>query len=660
METLFIYLLKVNISISVFYILYMLLFRKDTFLKLRRWYFLSAVAFSFLCPFFVVDGLSNVFTFKTEPKEEVTAMVFIGEPIAAQIIEDETPGFFETIPWKEVAIYTYLAITVFLAIRFLWQLISILYIRAKSKKRNIYGTNVYHLSGKVTPFSFFSWIFINTLTHTDEEIKQILYHEKTHARQLHSVDVLLMELLCVAFWCNPFVWLMKREQAMNLEYLADNDVLQHGINSREYQYHLLRLTYQKTAVQIVNNFNVSQLKQRIMMMNKTKSPVRTLTKYFAILPMLLLLITANSAFAQKVEPQKKVEQKKATQQKVDEVFVTVEEAPTFPGGTAGLVDFLNENIKYPEDAQKRGKEGRVIVQFIVEKDGSLSDINIVRSADPLFDAEAVRVVKSMPIWNPGKQRGQEVRVRYTLPVLFKLDADGKRVVLKAASDENKEQIVDEVFVVVEEAPVFPGGDSALMKFLNDNIKYPDEAQKRGAEGRVTCQFVVEKDGSLSEVKVLRSADPLLDAEAVRVIESMPKWKPGKQKGKEVRVRYTLPVLFKLSSDKKENSIEEVFMVVEEVPAFPGGESALMKFLNDNIEYPAEAYKNGIQGRVNCTFVVEKDGSLSDIKVLTGVHPLLDAEAVRVIKSMPKWKPGKQKGHLVRVQYTLPVLFRLQS
>lgn len=402
-----------------------------------------------------------------------------------------------------------------------------------------------------------------------------------------------------------------------------------------------------------------------MMMNKTKSPMRKLTKYFAILPMLLLLITANSAFAQKVEPQKK-----AAQQSVDEVFVVVEEAPAFPGGESALMKFLNDNINYPEDAQKRGKEGRVIVQYIVEKDGSLSDVNVLRSADPLLDAEAVRVVNSMPNWKPGKQRGQEVRVRYTLPVLFKLDADGKKVVLKAASDENKEQIVDEVFVVVEEAPAFPGGESALMKFLNDNIKYPEEAQKKGAEGRVTCQFVVEKDGSLSEIKVLRSADPLLDAEAVRVIESMPKWKPGKQKGKFVRVRYTLPVFFKLGAKSKtsevtqtankDNSIEEIFMVVEEAPEFIGGVQALMKFLSENINYPKAAMENYIQGRVNCTFVVEKDGSLSDIRVIEGVHPLLDAEAVRVIKSMPKWKPGKQRGQVVRVYYTLPVLFRLQS
>lgn len=554
METLFIYLIKVNISISIFYILYMLLFRRDTFLKLRRWYFLSTIAFSFLYPFFVVDGLSNVFTFNTEPREEIATMVFVGEPLAAQIIEDETPGFFETIPWKEVAIYTYLAITTLLAIRFLWQFVSILYIRTKSEKRVILGTTVYHLSGKITPFSFFSWIFINTETHADEEIEQILYHEKTHVRQWHSADVLLTELLCVAFWCNPFVWLMKREQAMNLEYLADNDVLQHGINSREYQYHLLRLTYQKTAVQIVNNFNVSQLKQRIIMMNKTKSPVRKITKYFAILPLLLLLIAANSAFAQKVEPQKK-----ATQQNVDEVFIVVEESPVFSGGESAMMKFLVDNINYPLEAQEKGIEGRVIVQFIVEKDGSLSDVNVLRGADPLLDAEAVRVVNSMPNWKPGKQRGKEVRVRFTLPIFFKLDAGKKKVEAEkqleaSVIEENKHQAIievlsDEPFLVVDEAPTFPGGDSALMKFLNDNIKYPEDAYKNNIQGRVICQFVVEKDGSLSDVKVMHNADPLLDSEAVRVIKSMPKWKPGKQRGQNVRVKYTLPVFFRLQSDK---------------------------------------------------------------------------------------------------------------
>lgn len=240
---------------------------------------------------------------------------------------------------------------------------------------------------------------------------------------------------------------------------------------------------------------------------------------------------------------------------------------------------------------------------------------------------------------------------------------------------------EEVFVVVEDQPEFPGGQKAMMKFLSDNVKYPVEAQEKKIEGRVITNFVVEKDGGLSDFQVVRSVDPLLDEEALRVLKAMPAWKPGKQRGEQVRVRYTLPVTFRLQGDdhakttvppppappaaytksnKELKSTNEVFVVVENQPEFPGGNAAMMKFLNDNINYPAEAQNNGIQGRVIVNLVVEKDGSLSDVKVVRGVNPLLDAEAVRVIESMPAWKPGTQRGEPVRVRFTLPVVFRLQQ
>jgi TonB family protein len=223
-----------------------------------------------------------------------------------------------------------------------------------------------------------------------------------------------------------------------------------------------------------------------------------------------------------------------------EVFVVVEDQPQFPGGNAAMMKFLGENIKYPVEAQQKGTEGRVIVNFVVEKDGSLSDFNVVNSIDPLLDAEALRVLESMPKWIPGKQRGEEVRVRFTLPVVFRLQAkDDKKTAMPSASNE--------VFVVVENQPEFPGGNAAMMKFLSDNIKYPKSAQDNGIQGRVIVNFVVEKDGSLSDVQVVHSQDPALDKEAVRVIESMPKWKPGTQRGETVRVRYTLPVVFRLQN-----------------------------------------------------------------------------------------------------------------
>lgn len=112
--------------------------------------------------------------------------------------------------------------------------------------------------------------------------------------------------------------------------------------------------------------------------------------------------------------------------------------------------------------------------------------------------------------------------------------------------------------------------------------------------------------------------------------------------------------------KVEEETEEIFVVVEEQPEFPGGNAAMMKFLSDNIKYPVIAQENGIQGRVITNFVVERDGSITDVQVVRGVDPSLDKEAVRVIQSMPKWKPGKQRGSAVRVRFTLPVVFRLQQ
>ena len=240
----------------------------------------------------------------------------------------------------------------------------------------------------------------------------------------------------------------------------------------------------------------------------------------------------------------KFEDIKPTEQ--GEIFQVVEEQPMFPGGMEEMMKFLQRNVKYPKEAQEQGKQGRVIVQFVVNKDGSISNDTIVRSVDPLLDAEALRVVRSMPNWTPGKQRGKEVRVRFTLPVTFRLDggeeskpAEVKQVVKAPTQGE-------EIFNVVEEQPIYLGGHEALMKYIQQNIKYPKEAQEQGKQGRVIVQFVVEKDGSITDAKIVRSVDPQLDAEALRIVNAMPNWTPGKQRGEPVRTRFTLPVTFRLN------------------------------------------------------------------------------------------------------------------
>lgn len=685
METLIAYILQVNIALVIFYLLYILFMKKDTFFAFRRYYFLSAIVFSFMYPLVAIPALGNMISF--EKQVEYTAQVLVEEPTFAVVVDDEAlvaePVKPIEIPWGKIFLYALSAGIVFFLIRFVWQLTGIFYIKHKSTRRNIHGFRVFNLERDMTPFSFFRWIFIHIDSHSDAELKQILLHEQTHARQWHSADVLLAEFLCIFFWWNPTVWLIKREIAINLEYLADNDVIRQGVNCRDYQYHLLRLTYNQAPAQLVNNFNVSPLKQRIMMMNKTKSPARKLAKYLAILPMVLLLITANSVYAQ--------------DKKGSDILIEADKLPRFPGGNDAFMRYLADGIKYPALAQENNEQGRVIANFVVEKDGSISNIKVIRGVTPRLNAEAVRLLTSMPNWQPGEHKNQPARVRFTLPIVFRLQGDnvgtnstppmppspdadekgkmldevvvvaysGGRTPIPASGDANS----NELFVVVENQPEFPGGFEALNKFINDSLRYPAVAKENGIQGRVITNFVVEKDGSVQEIQIVRGVDPALDKEAIRLIGSMPKWTPGTQRGNKVRVRYTLPVVFRLSENNaKENRnetpqtpvTEEIFVVVENQPEFPGGSGAMMKFLADNIRYPKEAHEKGTQGRVISNFVVMKDGSIGDVQIVRGVDPLLDAEAVRVISSMPAWKPGKQRGQAVNVRYTLPVVFSLNK
>ena len=259
-----------------------------------------------------------------------------------------------------------------------------------------------------------------------------------------------------------------------------------------------------------------------------------------------------------------------------------------------------------------------------------------------------------------------------------LASDGEGVPSKTYPDKKVVSVVDvpkepegpenQVFTVVEEMPRFPGGMEECQKFLAKNLNYPVELQKAKVEGRVIAQFVVGKDGSISNVSIVRGVHPELDAEALRVINMMPKWIPGKQRGQNVAVKFTIPIAFmqlqKPASEVKavestpEVNEKELFVEYEEMPSFPGGMGECMKFLAQNIKYPKKAAKNGIQGRVIVQFWVETDGSIDDIKIVKGVSWELNDEAKRVVKKMPKFKPGTIGGEPTRMQFNMPIIFRL--
>ncbi|MBB2146540.1 TonB family protein [Pedobacter sp. LMG 31464] len=229
-------------------------------------------------------------------------------------------------------------------------------------------------------------------------------------------------------------------------------------------------------------------------------------------------------------------------------FVTMETPPTYPGGLDKFYDFLGKTMKYPDSAVKNNVQGSVFVSFTVEKDGSLNDIKVDRKLGGGTDEEAVRVLKLSEKWNPGMQNGKVVRVKYNIPVKFAIpgkDSNPKVAtpVYNSTGPVNENTVYN--FVSMENPPSYPGGMAKFYQFLGENMKYPKAAIDNKVEGMVSLSFIVEKDGSLSDIKVNRKLGSGTDEEAVRVLSLSKRWNPGMQNGTVVRVKYNIPVKFKL-------------------------------------------------------------------------------------------------------------------
>ena len=672
------YFLKINVAIALFYAFYRLFFYKDTFFTWRRAALLCFFAISAVYP------LLNIQTWITE-QEPMVAMA----DLYADIVLPEftiTPEQ-ATSDWKTLLLQTvgfaYWGMVIVLAIRFFIQLAGIIRLAFRCQKAKIGNTNVHLLRQASGPFSFFHWIFIHPTSHTEDELSEILTHEQTHANQWHSIDVLVSEIVCTFCWFNPFAWLMKREIRTNLEYLADNRVLETGHDSKAYQYHLLGLSHHKAAATIYNSFNVLPLKKRIKMMNKKRTREIGRTKYLMFLPLaaLLMIISNIEAVARTTKEMAKdvieaVEENLASNSTTPEMEVATEaipvETPISQQDKDKLVTYKGKVVD---------KDGKPVEGAELLIDGSHKlpqDQSFVTDKNGNFSFMAFENAHIGVIWNKNDKYMLK-GIRYD---------QKERTNLKIVMDDQWQNPPSNdpnnpVFEVVEIMPEFPdGGMSGLMQFLSKNIQYPINAQKNHTQGRVTVQFVVDKDGSISEPGIIRGVDPDLDGEAIRVISLMPKWKPGMQKGQPVRVKYTVPVMFRLSDNgqkeeykpipkidetvvvgyaSKQAPAEEdpVFEVVENMPEFAGGMGGLMQYLSKNIKYPVEAQKAGTQGRVMIQVIIDKNGNITNPKVIQPVDPLLDTEAIRVTASMPKWKPGTQRGMPVNVKYTFPIVFRLQ-
>ena len=603
----FAYLLKVNVAFVLFYAFYRLFFYKDTFFKLRRAILLAFFGLALFYPLLNIQDWVR----QQEPIADVIYMYSAMLPEATA--KADAAASVDWYGWLLGSLgFIYWGIVAFLCGRFLVQLSSILWLAHTSERVVIHETPVYALRKAAGPFSFFRMVFLHPESHSDKETDEILTHECTHVSQWHSIDVILSEMMCMACWFNPFVWLLKREVRHNLEYLADNTVIQSGYDSKSYQYHLLGLAHHQSVTTLYNSFNVLHLKNRIMMMNKKRSPGIVRTKYLIFIPLVGILMLLSN-----IEAVARLTVRLANEATVSNAMVTA---------TGILVDETGQPLIGASVVVKGGKE-----RTITDKKGAFS-----------LEVPANAILRC-------SYQGRESQ-----EVLAADMTNNTHLSLSSKSREMNEQ----VFTVVEKMPSFPGGDAELLKYIATNIKYPKESQDNGEQGRVICSFIVGRDGCDNNPEVLRGVTPLLNEEAVRVINTMTRWNPGMQRGKAVAVKYTVPITFRLKSPVEEAK-EETLTVVDVMPQYPGGDRELLKFIAQSIKYPTDAQEAGVQGRVICSFVVDKKGNIVEPKIIRGIDPSLDAEALRVIGMMPRWTPGRQDGKAVRVLYTVPITFRLQ-
>ena len=554
----FVYILKTSVCLAMFYLFYRLLLSKETFHRFNRVALLGVLVLSCLIP------MIEVTTHDASGFLVLEEMILMAEVEPAGVM-DETSNPF---PWRALMLLVYMAGILFFVIRHLWSLGRMLRLLRVSRKEDLGDgiTLFVHDDKEVAPFSWMKNIAVSE-TDLAESREAVLMHERAHIHNRHSWDLLLGEV-CVFFqWFNPAAWLLKQELQTIHEYEADEWVIENGIDAKTYQLLIIKKAVGARLYSIANSFNHSSLKKRITMMIKKKSNPWARMKCLVALPLAAVAVAAfarpevsneldeiSSAKVNDLTSIVKAEEVKSVENSSDEKFKlsgTVVEAARknvpvigasviIRGTTNGTLTDMDGKF-----VMTGVKKGDVIqVSFV----GYQTQSVVVKDETPLniLMRDDVQNLEEMTVVGYASDGVGASSVEHPKKVVAVVD-------IPKAKEEPQEEVV---FQVVEEMPQFPGGLSEAMKFLAKNIKYPVEAQQAKIEGRVIVRFVVGRDGSVSNVEVVRGVSPELDAEAVRVVSLMPKWIPGKQRGKAVAVKYTMPIMFRLQTPAQEQKKEE--------------------------------------------------------------------------------------------------------
>ena len=645
-----VYILKSALCLAAFYLFYRLLLSRETLHRFNRVALLGVLLLSAVVPLIEVST--------EQPTGVGQGMLTLEEWLAladALAVASPAPVQESRAVWPLVLLSVYVLGVLFFLGRNVWSLFRLGQLLRGTRREDIrrYVPDAPRVlllvhDRDIAPFSWMRCIVI-ARRDLETNARPILVHELAHIRLGHSWDLLLADLCCFVQWFNPAAWLLKQEVQTVHEYEADEAVLCAGVNAKEYQLLLIKKAVGTRLYSMANSLNHSKLKKRITMMTKEKSSKWACAKYLYVLPLAAVAVAvfarpevsgvSNRLSSAKVTDLAAIVKEnvveKASVLSPDTAVVApdglglrgsysqVDQMPEFPGGTKALLKYLDDNRRAPLVDTRSGK---VVVQFTIDEEGRVTEPKVVKGMGEAFDAETLRLVSAMPRWIPARKDGKPVPVKYALAVGFPstlaenfpkeeqkesplIVVDGKPmdkasfskeitpdriasvtvlkgeqaaaygtrgqqngvmvVVTRAAGAQGDKQAGGQqsVYDIAEQAPAFPGGSQAMRQFIKDNLRYPQAAKENGIQGRVILQFVVDETGQVTDPKVLRSIDPSLDAEAIRLVSSMPRWTPGQQDGKVVAVRYTIPVTFSLSEDGAQPQKNSVWVIDGKVVSY---------------------------------------------------------------------------------------------
>ena len=555
----FVYILKSSVCLALFYLFYRLLLSKETFHRFNRVALLGVLVLSFLIPLVQVSvhEPSGV----EQPFLSLEEMLLMADLDPAGVVEEASVPF----PWRALVLLVYILGIFFFLGRHLWSLGRMLRLLRTSRREKLEGgITLFVHRAKVAPFS---WMKMMAVSEEDleENRSAILTHERAHIANRHSWDLLLAEG-CIFFqWFNPAAWLLKQELQNIHEFEADEWVIENGIDAKTYQLLIIKKAVGARLYSIANSFNHSSLKKRITMMIKKKSNPWARMKYLYVLPLAAVTV---AAFA-RPEVSNKLDEISSV--KVNDLTSIVKAEEVKSMENSSDEKFKVSGTVLAADTKIPVMGASVIIRGTTN--GTLTDLDgkftltglkkddVIQVSFVGFQTRSVIVKDESPLTimldDAVQNLDEMVVVGYASNGVGAPSSDSdKKVVAVVDIPKVKETPQEKViFQVVEEMPEFPGGMAEAMKFLAKNIKYPVAAQEAKIEGRVIVQFVIERDGSVSDVKVMRGVNSELDAEAIRVVSMMPKWIPGKQRGKAVAVKYTMPIMFRLQTlePKKEEA-----------------------------------------------------------------------------------------------------------